>query len=178
MSFRIHAAGTGGFRHQRNWTDEGDVYDLASAMSLAASTSGGVRGVATEYGTSRVLGLTDATSDSPVQRATRTVGTLTCMHTLNDAFTLALAERSRMQIAVTAQSPSSMPFFPDVGGHLRYTYDSRDNFYDFMCDLTPKLEAANLNRFTVLCALAEAFALWPHHGTRGIAMLVVQLTGT
>lgn len=178
MSFRIHAAGTGGFIHTRNWGDEGDIYDIASAMSLANSASGGPGSLASEYATGEILGSTEATSMGPVERSTFAVGSITCMHTLNDAFTLALAERSRMQIAITAQSPSSMPFFPDVGGHMRFTYDMRDSFYDFMSDLTPKLEAADLNRFTVLCALARVFAEWPHHGSRGIPMLVVQITGT
>ncbi len=178
MSFHIHAAGTGGFRHTRNWGDEGDIYDIASAMSLANSARDGPGALASEYVTGEILGSNDVTSMGPVERSTFTVGTLACMGALNDAFTLALAERSRMQIAITAQSPSSMPFFPDVGGHMRFTYEARDSFYDFMSDLTPRLEAADLNRFTVLCALARVFNEWPSYGSRGIPMLVVTITGT
>lgn len=179
MAFRIHAVGTGGFHWERNYADEGDVYDLAQAMQLALATPGGVRGVAEEWGTNEVLSQTEATSDSPVQRGTRAIGQITCMDTLRTAFLIALAERHNIQISVFARTPSSIPFWPDSSAYSRFRYEARDArpFWDFLNDITPKLEECGLNGFTVLCAIAAAIARWPMRRTRSLAMLNIHLTG-
>jgi len=178
MGFRIHAAGSGRYRWHRDYADEGDVYDLAQVMSVVMATPGGVRGVAQEVGTNQVLSQSDATSDSAVQRATRAVGQLTCMHTLRDAFLLCLAERHRVQISVFARTSSSIPFWPDTSAYSRFDYSSGDHrpFWDFINDITPKLEETGLNGFTVLCAIAAAISSWPTRRTRGMPMLNIHLS--
>lgn len=174
MSYHLHAAGTGGFTWSRNYSDEGDVYDMASAMSLAAATPGGIGAVAEEYATGEL------TPTGPVEQTLSAVGRFSMMGPLCAAFTMMLVDRHAVQLFVSAQAPSSMPFFPDVGGHMRYIYDTRDRdpFWDFMRDLTPRLEAADLNRFGVLRGLTDVFNRWPMRRSHGMQMLNINLTAT
>ena len=74
MAFRIFARGKGDYHHTRNHSDEGDVYDFATALSRMDSLSGGVRGVVEN----EIAGAVP-NKDGGLQAALNTMGTLACM---------------------------------------------------------------------------------------------------
>lgn len=177
MSFRMFAVGTGNFGHERNWTDEGDVYELGSmigdAMDPAGSVGDAVRGAVEDEVTDRL------TPDDPVQQGLNAIGRMACGNTLRDAFTLLLAH-GEVNIAISATGSSSIPGWPDPRAFVSNNYSSRWNstFGDFMRDITPALEETDLNRFTVLCAIAEEFARWDGAASHGQRRLQMEITST
>lgn len=176
MSFRIFARGTGGFSFNRNRPDEGDVFDIETALGRAMSLEGGVRGVVEN----EVTGAMSA--DSPLQQALTTMGTLTCLDQLHTQFILTLAEFHNMTISLSARQPH-LAIWPASGGNSMYRYSSRDSapFRQFLRDIHPALEAADLNGFAVLCALAEVFSRWSLEGSEarnGLCQLNIELTAT
>jgi len=173
MSFRIFAAGTGDFGLSRNYTDEGDAYDLASALNRINSLSSAGSAIAEEIGSHG--------PDNAVQTATRAVGTLVSIDLLRTNFLLAHASFAPMRIAVTARDPGGV-FSTDTVRHVSLHFSATDHqpFRYFMEQVTPVLEGADLNRFRVLAAMAEVFARWSTEGGRanGAAMLNFEITST
>jgi hypothetical protein len=174
MSFRIFARGTGNYHHTRNHADEGDVYDLAEALGRIDSLSGGVRGVIEN----EVAGAVP-NSDGGLQAALNAMGTMVSMDLMRTNFTLTLARAHRMTIFVSARTDNMI--LPDSHDNFSMTYSTRDRspLRDFMLDLTPTLEAAGLNRFRVIGAIAEVLGAWNGQpAPRGERLLNIAITNT
>lgn len=174
MSFSIFARGTGGYHHQRNHADEGDVYDLATALGRIGAMSGGVRGVVEN----EVAGAVP-NSDGGLLAALNTMGTMQMMDLLVTNFTLALARSGQMRVSITARSPGLISTGPSR--NLTALYSTRDNtpVRNFISDLTPTLEAADLNRFMVIGAIAQVFGMWNGRAApRGEHMINMEITAT
>ena len=172
MSFRMFAAGTGGFNHTREHADEGDVFDLATLMGRMNASVGGVR----SFAQNEVQGA--VTPDSALQQGLVAMGTITCVDSLRTQFQLTQARFSTMTLAVSTRRTNTI--MPDDAGHTSVTCRSSDHdaFRNFMRHVHPVLEKTELNRFAVLCAMAQVLSEWSLSGARasGRAMLHMQIS--
>ncbi|MCP5088179.1 MAG: hypothetical protein GY952_15410 [Rhodobacteraceae bacterium] len=174
MSFRLFARGTGDYHHTRNYSDEGDVYDLAEALGRVDALSGGVSGVIENEVANAV-----PNSDGGFQAALNAMGTMQCMSLLRTNFTLALANAGQMTVFVAARSPNLI--FPDTSDCFTGYYTTRDYspVRDFIRDVNPTLETADLNRFRVIGAIAEVLGAWNGSpAPRGERLLNITVTDT
>jgi len=175
MSFRIFASGTVGFTRTRNWPDEGDVFEIASAAGRVSAAGGGVSGLVENEAASAV------TPDSAVQQALTATGMIACAHQLNNQIALAYATLAPMIVSLTARRSNLI--MPDSSGFTTVVLSRgvHNPYQTFIRAVYPVLERTDLNRFTVLCALAEVFSLWSLSGSGasgGQSLLNITVTAT
>lgn len=188
MSFRLFARGTGGYSHSREYADEGDVYDLGTALSrigamggVARAASQGLRS-AGEAAAGAAVGEAGGqipNSDGGFQAALNTLGSFVAIDALRDSFTLTLARAHSMLIFVDARSPNLILSDDHANFSFRYSVSDRSTAGDFLRDLNPVLEEADLNRFMVISRIAAVLANWNgRRAPRGQCQLNIFVTNT
>jgi hypothetical protein len=173
MSFEIFASGTIGFHYSRRGLDFGDVYDLADAISGAASPPRSLREAAEGEVTDRL------TPQSAFRQFLDAEGMLVGTHLFRDAVTIAAATMTPLHITVHCrQSNLIMPDESRCCIHIIEARDSRPD-WDLLRSLTPHLEATGMNNFGVLSAIAAALANYGLVAARGsdrMYRLLIQLS--
>lgn len=172
MSFRIFASGTGQFHYERNSADEGDVYELGSALANLQSLPGSNL---PDY----VIGEAgDAVSpDSPLQQGLNAIGSNLAVHQIRNAVTMLAVNLRTVEIHVSARNPG---VFVDTVRNAEMTIDNRvgNPTELFLRRVTPALEAVGLNRFTVLLKISEAISLFSARRRQRRNILLIQLADT
>lgn len=177
MSFRIHAAGTGGFRHDREGIDFGDVYEFADGLSRMYSVTGGVRSFASGEATGAVEDV--VVGDSALRRSLNAMGQLVGANLLREMVILLAATRTPVRISVAARR-EGMIFTESAFREVVIYADDMQPAVEFFRAISPALQAAEMNTFGVMSAIARVlseFMAHPcHRGGDGQYRVLIQLS--
>ena len=171
MSFRIHAAGSRGFRYTRDNQPDDDIFEAAAIISALNASGPSVGGVAE--------GVADyALPSVDVTDGARAVASMTFLWMLRDAVDL-LSTCSRVSqgwISVAPRQENAL--WADTSAFARYEFSSRDSHgSEFIRTILPALRTTGLNNYGVFRALALAVADYHGHiGQSGPPTMLIQLT--
>jgi hypothetical protein len=171
MSFRIHAAGSGGFRYSRsNCVDEG-VFTAAAIMAamqgFEPSRAGAVQAAADQ-----VLPSAPNAFEFAAQAAR-----IEMLHTLDMGVTrLAMCTGWGGWISVSARQTHAL--WPDTSRFARYDFSSGDSpGSDFVQRILPALRETDMMNFGVLAQLSNACSSYADYlDGSGTPMLLIELT--
>jgi hypothetical protein len=171
MSFRIHAAGTRGFRYTRdNCIDEGDI---ESAQVIATMQS-----IEPSVGSLVEVAADQVTPSVSVTDGATAVGRMTLTGLLRNAVdSLGLYAQARDGwIAVSARQVNTL--WADTSSFARYEFFPGDSpGAEFIRNIMPALTAADLNDMGVFRAMARALDLYDVHlNGSGRPRILIQLS--
>ena len=166
MSYGIFASGTGDYStgHRRNFTDEGDIYELAEAIGEVA-----------ERGNIELGGQSDAH-----RLGTDAMGTLHSVHILQNAVAFLLMRTSRTHVFIAAHHNTD--FYGDVrdvikvfdmpwSRHRELSLEGNSQTQATR-DLIRALRGCRLNRWGIMLGVAEIVSDFASHQSQGDARLL------
>jgi hypothetical protein len=171
MSFRIHAAGSDGFRYTHDNQADDDVFEAAaiiSALNASGPSAGGAVEGAADYMLPSV-GILDGV---------QSVASMTMMHSLRSSVDMlgSCSGASRGWISVAPREESLV--WADTSSFARYEFYPGDSAgSEFIRMILPALSAANFNNYGTFRSMALALsAYYSHIGNAGRPMIQIQLT--
>ncbi len=171
MSFRIHAAGSNGFRYERDNCPDEDIFEAAAVIS-ALNASGPSIGGAVEGAADYLL------PSVGVLDGVNSVATTSMIELLRSTVNyLAIGRNtSRGWIAVSTRTSSLL--WADSTGFARYEfYDDDDAGYEFIRMILPSLTESGFNHYGTFRALAMAISSFDSHmPNSGPPTLLLQLS--
>jgi len=172
MAFRIHAAGSNGFRYERDNNPDNDIFEAASVIStlisLEPSVSGAV-GLAADQ-------ITPSVSTSDVVRAGANITFITM---LRDAVDMLATNRRAHGGWISVAPRQTHTLWPDTSGFVRFDFYSDESSAgsEFIRAILPQLVATELNNYGVFRALALAITRYHTHiGDSATPMLLIHLS--
>lgn len=173
MSFRIHAAGSDGFRYSSSNCADEDLFTAAEIISVMGSLEP-TRASFVEAGIGQVL-----PSAPSGYEAAAAVGRMIFLHTLSDAVSLLAACTGASQggwISVAPRETSLL--LPDTSRFARYEFSpGRSPGSEFMQRIIPALNDTDMNNYGVLRSLSIALSLYQVHiSISATPMIQIQLT--
>jgi len=154
MSIRVHAVGTDGFRYTRDSYELGDVYNLASLLSIASTTD--------PIGTGFSAG-EQVAGGNAINEGTEAVATITARYQFAGAVTMLLARHSGLIFFLAAHEDN---WLADNSDCLPPTRLRSLDAWDLINDINDVLATANLNCFGALEALTGVFSNFDSHRPR------------
>jgi len=148
MSIRIHAVGTDNFSYSGSALPFGEVYALASVLSVV--TAGAplrVAGAAVDSQTS---------PGSPVTQATATMAHLNARRVFQIGIHAILEETPAPTLFIAAREGHML--WPDTGANMPQTRLNTVTVHDLTRDIDRTLQAAELNTTGALFAIGTAFS--------------------
>lgn len=157
MSYGIFASGTGGFstEHRRNFTDEGDIYDLADALGEVA-----------ERGNINLGGQSENH-----RRATDALGTAHAVHILDNAVAFLMIESSSTEILLYAHHNDN--WHNDIRDYFKVFDMPWARTSEFVIEggshtsetrkLIRAMRRCRLNRWGIMLGIAEIISEFSRH---------------
>jgi hypothetical protein len=171
MSFRVHAAGTRGFRWSRDNNPDDDIFQAASVIAALNATRPSAGGV--------IEGVGEYANPAPnIVDAAAAVASLTFTARLRQSVDELCAINARRPgwIAVTPRSTSIL--WADSVSHVRYDLGNEDSDgAGFIRSILPALSATGFNHYGSFRVLMQAVDRYKDSlGSSEIAMLLVEMT--
>lgn len=171
MSFRIHAAGSNGFRYERDNCPDDDVFEAAaviSALSASGPSVGGAVEGAADY-LQPSVGVLDGVSS---------VATTTMTELLRSTVNFLAIGRNTSRGWISVGSRTASAVWADSTGFARYEfYDDDDPGAEFIRTILPSLRESGFNNYGTFRALAMAISLFDsHRPSSGPPTLLIQLS--
>lgn len=157
MSFRIHAAGSNGFRYERDNCPDEDMFDAAAVISAlnasGPSAGGAVEGAADYFQPS--VGLLDGVSS---------VATTTMTDLLRSTVNFLAMNRNTSRGWISVSSRESSLVWADSTGFARYEFNSDDDpGVEFIRTILPSLRESGFNHYGTFRALSMAITTFDTH---------------
>ena len=150
MSIRIHAAGTDNFRYSDSALPFGDVYTLASILSIvSAGSPHRVAGAAVEN---------EVSPGSPVTQATAAIARMNARNVFQMGISAIMTEAPAPILFIAARETHT--FGPDTAAHMPETQLNTVTAWDLTRDIDATLQAADLATTGALFAIGTAFNLF------------------
>lgn len=173
MSFRIHAAGTDGFRYTRDNNPDEDVFQaaevIATLLSLEPSVEGAV-GIAADQVTPSV-GAADIV---------RVGANIEFIHNLRGAVDMLATHSGATRNGWISVAPRQTNLlFPDTTDFTRFEFyqDDTSPGSEFIRQILPVLRTTDFNNYGVFRALGNALWRYEAHIDRaGSPMILIQLS--
>ena len=171
MSFRIHAAGTNGFRYTRDNCLDNNVFQAASIYSALQSGGPTRMGVAS--------GVIDyAQPNASEADGARVVAGLTFLHLVTQAVDLIAADSNTEGGWIAVSCQTSRTLRSDLSGFARYDFHPNESpGSEFVQRVTPALVSTEMNNYGVLFEMSNALSGYQGRSNRSdTPMLLIQLT--
>lgn len=171
MGFRIHAAGSNGFRYTRDDQPDGDIFQAAAIMTalqgLQPSVSSGVQTTIDYY-----------QPNAGEADAARVVAGITFLQLLSDAVDMLGTCAGAGEGWISVSPRQSHTLWPDTSAFARYEFFPGDSpGAEFIQRITPILVSTNMNNYGVLRAMSNALSLyWGHIDISDRPMIQIQLS--
>ena len=171
MSFRIHAAGSNGFRYTRDNNPDEDIFEAAAVISAlnasGPSVGGAVEGVA-DY----------ALPSVSVTDGARSIASATFIHMLRDSVDMLATCGGASDGWISVAPRLTHSLWPDTADFARYEfYPGESPGSEFIQMILPALSSTDFNHYGTFRALSIVFSeYYSHLGGSGRPMIQEQLT--
>lgn len=157
MSFRIHAAGSDGYRYTRDNNPDEDIFEAASVISALNASGPSVGGA--------VEGVADYVSPSvSVTDGARSVASATFIHMLRDSVDMLATCGGASQGWISVSPRLTHTLWPDTSDFARYEFYPGDSpGSEFIRMILPALGTTDFNHYGTFRALSIVLSDYYHH---------------